>query len=36
MLAGHAIKARLKQRSRNVTNKEDKKCIVLKIYELSH
>lgn len=36
MLGMHTIKARLKQWSRNVTKKEDKKCIILKMAKLSH
>lgn len=36
MLGMHTIKGILKQGSRNVTKKEDKKCIVLKMPKLSH
>jgi len=36
MLGTHTIKGTLKQESRNVTKKEDKKCIILKMAKLSH
>ena len=36
MLGMHTIKASLKQEGKNVTKKEDKKCIILKMAKLSH
>ena len=36
MLGMHDIKASLIKWRKNVTKKEDKKCIILKIYKLSH
>lgn len=36
MQKNHGIKGNLNQWGRNVTKKEDKKCIILKMAKLSH